>query len=34
MIRGPGLSGSVPVRLAFNPGRLHFFDRETEAAIA
>jgi len=27
------LARGQPVRLAFNPGRLHFFDRETEAAI-
>jgi multiple sugar transport system ATP-binding protein len=27
------LKRGQPVRLAFNPGRLHFFDRESEAAI-
>jgi multiple sugar transport system ATP-binding protein len=27
------LERGQPVRLAFNPGRLHFFDRESEAAI-
>ena len=28
-----GLRRGEPVRLAPNPQRLHFFDRETEAAI-
>jgi multiple sugar transport system ATP-binding protein len=27
------LERGQPVRLAFSPGRLHFFDRESEAAI-